>query len=190
MVKPSHAVVLVFLLFGVAVGFANADSVYDFVIPSETPFSLTSNGLTATFDCNNGPRSCSAIDLTGIISLPGTVLATSTATSMSILFSSNATSISLDFSTFGAGLFELSTLENGAPVGFVTAPGKPGGTISFTGGPFNGVIMDSTSIAPGLAIDNVDVKPVATATPEPATLLLLVSGLGGVAALWRRKIVA
>jgi hypothetical protein len=183
----------VFLLVGLRVGVASADSVYNFVVGQEVPFLLTSNGLTAIFDCNNGPRGCSALPTAGTgIPLPGVALATSTATLMSIFFSSNATSISLDFSTGGPGLFELFTLENGAPVGFATAMGTvpngftfPGGTISLTDGPFNEVLMASTSTPPSFAIENIDVK--AVGTPEPGSLLLLGFGLAGVVAFCRRK---
>jgi len=57
MVKYSRAVVLFFLLFGVAVGIANADSVFDFENTTAfgTPFMETSNGVTASFTATPGP---------------------------------------------------------------------------------------------------------------------------------------
>jgi len=214
MVKYSRAVVLLFLLFGVAVGIANADSVFDFENTTAlgTPFMQTSNGVTATFTATPGPSfgglpnvSFEILPFAGeFSSLTGNVLTNplSGPWILTVDFSHDATSISLLFATVSnqddthpnAGVFTLAALENGTPVGSVSASGTvsqgfkhPEGSVTFTGGVFNEVVMSSDT--PIFAIDDIDLKPaVEVVAPEPASLLLLCSGLAGVAALRRRNL--
>jgi hypothetical protein len=137
-------VILSFLLLGVAVGIANADSVWNFdnSSASGTPFSETSNGVTATFSATPGSPfygvypGLSQFEIepvTGLFSsLTGNALGNfydgrwiltvdfAEATSISLLF---ATVQSGDDTHPNAGVFTLSAFEHGTPVGTVSATG-------------------------------------------------------------------
>jgi hypothetical protein len=195
MIKFSRAVVLFFFLIGGAVGIASADSLYNFENTGllETPFAVTSNGLTATFSSSGDPEGFEVIPTVGLFSsLTGNGLGNFNAVpfSLSIAFSSDASSISLDFATSGPAFFTLSTLKDGMPVNSVmvsgTVPGGfqfPEGAVGLSGGTFNEVLMTST--ASSFTVDNIDVTPVAT--PEAGSLFLLGFGLAATMALRRRE---
>jgi hypothetical protein len=197
MFKLSRTVLSVFLLFVGAIGVASADSVYNFqnAANADTPFSVASNGLTATFASNGDPEGFEVIPTVGLFkSLTGNALGNFNPNplSLSISFSGNVNSISLDFATSGPGVFTLSTFENGLAVASVIASGVvpngfqfPEGAVALTGGAFNEVLITST--AKSFTVDNIDVKPVATATPEPASLALLGLSLAAVAAVLRNR---
>jgi hypothetical protein len=200
MVKYSHVIGLLCLLSLGMVGIASADSLYNFdttSIGTSTQFSLTSNSLAAAFSSNDDPGGFVVVPsffntLTGNVLLdPGPAGADNLF--LGVAFSANVNSISLDFATNGPGTFALLALENGSPVGLVFATGTvpsgfifPEGTITFNGANFNEVVMGSSAL--DFAVDNIDVKPVAT--PEPASLLLLGSGLVALLMARRRRIAA
>jgi hypothetical protein len=174
---------------------ARADAVFNFAsdaLGTSTPFSNTSNGLTATFSTSVGPggfviATSSFATFTGNVLLdpgPGSVQSVP----LLIAFSNNAASISMDYATtlLAPTPFTLTAFENGSQVGQVSASGvipsgylSPEGVISFNGAIFNSVVLSSS--AP-FAIDNVNVK-----TREPSTLLLLGIGMVGLAGVAKRK---
>ena len=98
----------------------------------------------------------------------------------------------MSFATDGSGTFFLNAFEGATFVGSASAVGVipsgfsfPEGTISFGGATFNFMVLTSPSI-PYFAIDNVSVTT--GTTPEPSSLLLMVSGLLGVGATVRRRV--
>lgn len=194
---------LLVLLFWTA-GIARADVVFDFnsdpVGPdfygSLTPFSETHSGLTATFSSPafEGGFAVALVPFfappfTGnMLYDPGPIPVSNIA--LDITFSSNLTSISMDFATDGAGLFVLTAFEGGVAVGSVAATGTiptgfqyPQGSITFGGLTFDSIELTAPD-TPHFAIDNLDAV---VAAPEPASLVLLGTGLAGLLALAARK---
>ena len=81
--------------------------------------------------------------------------------------------------------------------GSVVATGDAGGLSGFTDRGFSGILMDEVRLQEGftafdpnayeaLAIDNLEITE-ATSSPEPASLILLATGLVGVVGMVRRK---
>jgi hypothetical protein len=201
--RNCRALSLLVSLFWTA-GIARADAVFDFnsdpINPdfygSLTTFSDTSNGLTATFSSPafNGGFAVALVPFfappfTGnMLYDPGPIPVSNIA--LDVAFSSSLTSISMDFATDGTGPFVLTAFERGVAIGNVVATGTiptgfqyPQGSISFSGLPFDSIELTAPS-TPHFAIDNLDAV---VAAPEPASLVLLGTGLLGFLAFTRRS---
>jgi hypothetical protein len=209
MAKHFRPLILIFLLFGAAVGIANADTVFNFDNSDfATPFMEISNGVTATFTATPaGPLMGETATSFGTIpaagefsSFTGNALTNPVSGPwiLNVSFNSDAAGISLLFATVSnhddtqpnKGVFTLSAFENSTLVGSVNASGvlppgfkHPEGSIGLAGVVFNNVVMSADT--PIFAIDDIHLDPVVAL--EPASFLLLYSGLAGVAALPRRK---
>src|SRR5205814_943359 len=113
--------------------------------------------------------------LTGnILFDPGPALANNIP--LTISFSAPLTNLSLLFATNSAPgvLLVLNAFNGVTPVGTVSAGGVtppgftfPEGSLAFTGGPFNRVVLSST--ASDFAIDNVSAT--VSAAPEPESIV-------------------
>jgi hypothetical protein len=174
--------------------FEGADS----PVGTTTPFSLTRSGLTATFDAH--PNEFAVVGPVDFANLTGNALADNDAqlNTLEILFDQLLPSVSLLFALddpTNTAILTMNVFDGANLVGQVFSSGAippgplglPEGVLSFSGGPFNRLVLFS-DLAPGFAIDDVQAGPAAV-VPEPATVGLLATGLlavGGAAARRRR----
>jgi hypothetical protein len=189
---------IVSALLMVNVGVARADSVFTFesdAVGTASKFSNTQNGITATFSSPSDPDGFEVFPPLGFLTLTGNFLGpganTPAQTPLTIAFNTNISSISLNFGLDDAGALTLMAYEGSTLVGTVSVTGvipsgfdQPEGVISFNGATFNSVVLNSPS-SDFFAIDNVDVR--AAAVPEPATLVLLCTGLAALVSARRRE---
>jgi hypothetical protein len=175
----------------------NAATIFSFesdALGISTGFTDTVSGLSATFSSPADPGGFTIAPsffstLTSHVLLdPGPVNANNLA--LTILFSSAVSDISMLFATnsqpgvplvlnaFNGATFVGTASASGAiPLGFTF----PEGSLSFSGSPFNRVVL--SSVALDFAIDNVS----ATAVPEPASLVTLGLGVALLVVSARRK---
>lgn len=159
----------------------NADAV-----GKATGFTDTLSGLSATFTSSGDPGGF-VVGPTFFQSLTGNVLldpgpAGLNNLALTIQFSAPQTIISLNFAmNSAAGVpLNLSAFNGAALTGSASASGIipigfsfPEGLLSFSGGPFDRVVLTSTAL--DFAIDNVTVTDV---VPEPNSLVLILGSLG------------
>jgi hypothetical protein len=173
---------------------ADASVIYNFDsvgVGTMDPFSVTVSGLTASFS-SPGNFQVSAFLPNNLLSGRALLDADLAIQPLFVGFSSVLNDVSLVFAQNGdAGVaFTLTALlggVGGATVGTVSVNGAngfgefPGGTISFGGVAFDAIRLSTTT--QDFAVDNITVN----AVPEPAPLLLLGSGIAGLAARMRRR---
>ncbi|HEY3936618.1 MAG TPA: PEP-CTERM sorting domain-containing protein [Bryobacteraceae bacterium] len=170
---------------------ANAASIFTFDSDNPgtaTTFTDTINGLSATFSSSADPGGFVLYETNFFETLTGNVLGDPGPVGMDnlaldISFNQKLSAFTLDFATsdFSApSPFTVTAYENSTLVGSNTLTGQflpgfpfPEGEISFSGGPFNNVVISST--ATDFAIDNL--TAVVAAAPEPGTLALMGAGL-------------
>ncbi len=169
-----------------------------------TPFSLTNNGLTASFSSPGDPGGFEIFSsffetISGVLLSPGP--AGKSGIPLNIDFSQSVNSISLQFALEATTIPPTTTLDlsatlGGSPAGGTSATGtvppppsggNPEGVLNFSG-LFNSV--DLSTVAPNFAIGQIVVNYSTAAVPEPSSLLMSsvlgVALLGG--ALLRRRI--
>jgi hypothetical protein len=173
---------------------ADASVIYNFeTVATGTvdPFSVTVSGLTASFS-SPGTFQVASFQPNNLFSGNSLFDADAPIQPLFVGFSSVLNDISLVFAQNGApgAAFTLTALLGGiggATVGTVSVNGSnafspfPGGTISFGGVGFDAIRLSTTTT--DFAVDNITVN----AVPEPASLLLLGSGIAGLAARLRRR---
>ena len=177
---------------------ASNDPVFNFdadALGTATTFTDTNGGLSATFSSPADPGGF-VVAPTFFLTLTGNVLldpgpAGANNIRLTIVFSSNATGIAMDFATNGSGSLTLDAFQNGTLVGSTSATGVipagfsfPEGTISFNGAKFNSVVLSASSV-PDFAVDKINVS---TVVPEPASFLLLGTGLLGLGGAMARSL--
>jgi hypothetical protein len=168
---------------------------------TDTTFTDTVSGLSATFSSPADPggfRVTMAFftTLTGNVLLdPGsaaahnlalTILFSSPLSSLSMLFATNSTAgVPLTLNAYsGATLIGTATVTGTAPVLPGGGSAYPEGSISFSGGIFNRVVL-SVASAPDFAIDNVTAT--VSGVPEPSSLFLIGLGLTSFGGLLLRR---
>jgi hypothetical protein len=158
---------------------------FGFAVTDSFTLTQASTITGATFDVWNGPGdSLSSVDWSiGTVAFGG---AAATATTSDVFDFSNSwgydiytDSISIPSLTLGAGTY-FFTLQNA-----VTVDGQPG-YWDQNSGPSNAFENDRGQVPS----ETFSITGNAAATPEPSSLLLLGSGLAGVAGMLRRKIKA
>lgn len=166
-----------------------------------TPFSVTRDGLTASFSStNNAAPSVYVVSNSFFSTLTGRVLLDAdgvNTTALQVLFDRPLTTAAMKFAlnaTDTPASFTLMAYLGATLVGQVSASGTippqfgfPEGQIAFTdAGGFDRIVLSST--ATDFAIDDVTVRQ-AQVVPEPATVALLGAGVValGVGGAWRRR---
>jgi hypothetical protein len=168
-----------------------ADAVFDFnsvPIGTATPFSVTVNGLTATFSSPADPGGFEVTSGFGLFAPPlnGNVLldpgpSGASGIPLDISFSQNLSTLTVDFATEALGSFGITANEGTVGQGEVGSSGTiptgftfPQGTVSFHGGPFNNVVLTTSfSPPPYFAIEDLTaVVAVVVSTPEPSSFYL------------------
>ncbi len=156
----------------------------EFVFAPGTPLTTQYSSLGVTF--SNVFYNVAPINATGITpplannfaALGGPFL-----NPFSLMFTVPQTSAAFGFLT-NPGTSTFTALLNGGVVETFTAPTSlAGGFFGFTGIAFNEIRVSAGGVNGAAAFDNVQLAPV----PEPATLLLLGTGLAGVGAAVRKR---
>lgn len=148
-----------------------------------TPFTDTSNGISATFTSPSDPGAFAVLP-SSFQALSGNAL-TGTApgvTELDIAFNQSLVAATFTFATsdfITPGPLDLEALYNGTPVGSTSATGIvpagfifPEGEIAFEGAAFNQLVV-TTPDSPTFAIDNLNVAE----APEPSSASMIVIGL-------------
>ena len=187
---------------------AHADSIFNFESTPQytaSPFAVTNNGITASFSTSY-PGSATVCATNGFFqTISGNALteefcSLSLIRPINVAFSQNLSSLSFNFATPGDyAPFYASFYEDGVLVGTdVFSDAIPPGYLVAEGvanitGTFNSVSLalggppSSGSTSP-FVIDNLDA--VASPVPEPSSLVLLATGLLGMANRVRRRFVS
>jgi len=150
-----------------------------------TPFTLTANGLAASFSSNGDPGGFE-VGFFPVLNPTGLSLVECNPCALSLIvdFRAPQTSIAMLFGTFlqtGAPSvpFNLTAFDGASLIGTATATGvvPPGlplafGDISFSGPAFDSVVLRAPSAASFWILDGIAVSD-APAVPEPSSMLLL-----------------
>ncbi len=149
-----------------------------------TPFTDTVSGLSAAFSSSGDPGGFQVFPsffktLTGqVLFDPGPAGLDNLI--LTIQFSAAQSAISFNFATnSGTGVpLNLAAFNGASLIGSTAATGSlassvfPEGVLSFTGGPFNRVVLSSSAV--DFAIDNLTVTDV---VPEPGMVVLFLAGI-------------
>lgn len=174
-------------------------------IGTETPFTLVSSGLSATFAGSSGvdpgafgissnfqtPTGFQYQLMNGDFLTIGSAFGAS-GSALTITFSAAVTDFTLNFAlddpfNLSTLTFETNASETGSASGALTSGFRyPEGTLSFAGGPFTSITFHSDAL--DFQIDNLHAT--IAAVPEPETVMLFAIGVVAIALRRRRAVKA
>jgi hypothetical protein len=162
------------------------------------PLSFTQDGVTVTFNGANffvdTLKNEGGIDLFGSLSGNGLYDILERDAPLVITFSAPVSSIAFDFGVDAGGTATLSALQGG-PHGLLLANATFSSSVRDTSpfgfghatfsGEFDTIVV--TRSTADFGVDNVDFTPAAAEVPEPASLVLLGTGVAGMIGKARRR---